>query len=157
MSMFDNADTFLNANSDLFEGLSENDLLVSERLIFTKGEVVQGTILDIGQIDTATFKAIKVEFKVETGDHAGKLHDLIIAKPSVNENGQMNATAKKGWVDFLLALFTKEEILSKQIDLNKHIGARLEFTAGEARSKGERTYQNYNRYKLLAVEDSSPF
>ena len=41
-SMFDQAEEFLTANSALFSDLTENDLLVPEKIIFLKDEIVVG-------------------------------------------------------------------------------------------------------------------
>lgn len=155
MSMFDNAETFLNANAGLFDGLGEEDLQLPERLVFIKGEVVQGTILGFQMINSEKLQGVKVEMKIETGEHAGKLHELLITKPKVKD-GKIIASHKKVWVDFLLALFTKEEILAGNPDFNKHVSAKLEFTAGEARHSGERTFQNAGGFKLV-TDEVAPF
>lgn len=144
--LFDNADTFLNANSDLFEGLTEADLLIPERLIFLKGEVVQGVVLDASIIEK--IGAVKLEVKITGGEHEGKIHEVAVFKPK-EKDGKISAGSKKSWVEFLLAFFTKEEILGKKVDFTKLIGQTIEFKAGEARSIGEKTYQNYNSYKLV--------
>jgi hypothetical protein len=151
MTMFENADTFLNANSELFTGLSESDLALPERLVFLKNEVVEGTVLDTSIIEK--IGAVKLEVKIETGDHAGKLFELVQFKPKERE-GKISPTQKKQWVEFLLAFFTKEEVLSGKVDFTKFIGSKLQFKAGEARDVGGKTYQNYNSYKLI---DATPF
>jgi hypothetical protein len=146
--MFDNADTFLNANSDLFEGLNESDLMLPEKLIFFKGENVAATILDASIINSEKFQGVKLELKIESGDHTGKLHELVVGKPKPRD-GRILPTQKKQWVEFLLAYFTKEDILANKVDFTKFIGSKLEFIAGEAKTSGNgKTYQNVSGYKL---------
>ena len=152
--LFENADTFLNANSDLFTGLSEADLLIPEKLVFIKGEVITGTILDMSIIEK--IGAIKVELKIESGDHAGKIHELTVFKPK-EKDGKISAQSKKNWVEFLLALYTKEEILAGKIDMQKHIGATLEFKANEAKEYSGKIYQNYSNFKLVVGEEVTAF
>lgn len=147
-SILDNADTFLNANSDLFNDLSESDLLISEKLVFIKGETVTGTIVDISVNDRIGM--IKVELKVNTGDHAGKLHELVVFKPKANAEGKISPISKKQWVEFLLAFFTKEEILGGKTDFTKFTGSNLSFVAGEAKEYNGKPQQRYNSYKVEA-------
>jgi hypothetical protein len=149
--MFENADTFLNANSELFNGLSEADLMLPEKLIFLKGETVEGTILDASIIEK--IGAVKLEVKVETGDHAGKLFELAQFKPK-DKDGKFSPTAKKQWIEFLLAFFTKEEVLGGKVDFTKFIGSKVQFKAGEAREYNSKVYQNYSNYKLV---EAAPF
>ena len=150
-SMFENADTFLNANAELFNGLSEADLMLPEKLVFLKNEIVEGTILDTSIIEK--IGAVKMEVKVETGDHAGKLFELVQFKPK-DKDGKMSPTQKKQWIEFLLAFFTKEEILGGKVDFNKFIGNKVQFKALEAREVNGKTYQNYANYKLI---EATPF
>jgi hypothetical protein len=150
-SMFENADTFLNANADLFNGLSESDLVFPERLVFLKGETVEGIILDTSIIEK--IGAVKMEVKIETGDHTGKLFELTQFKPK-DKDGKISPTQKKQWIEFLLAFFTKEEILGGKVDFNKFIGSKLQFKALEAREVNGKTYQNYVNFKLV---ESAPF
>jgi hypothetical protein len=149
--MFENADTFLNANAELFNGLSEADLMLPEKLVFLKNEIVEGTILDTSIIEK--IGAVKMEVKVETGDHAGKLFELVQFKPK-DKDGKMSPTQKKQWIEFLLAFFTKEEILGGKVDFNKFIGNKVQFKALEAREVNGKTYQNYANYKLI---EATPF
>lgn len=146
-NMFNDPETFMNSNSDLFEGLTEDDLLIPEKLVFFKNEVIQGTILDISVVEK--IGAVKVEVKVETGDHNGQITEFLVFKPKAGTDGKISPMSKKNWVGFLLALFTKEEILAGQIDFSKHAGSKIEFKAGEAKSKGDKTYQNFSDFKLV--------
>lgn len=152
--LFDNAETFLNANSDLFEGLSEADLLIPEKMIFLKNEVVVGTVLDASIADK--IGAIKLELKVETTDHAGKILEIAVFKPKAKD-GKISPASKKSWVEFLLAFFTKEEILAGKVDFTKLTGQKIQFTAGEARENNGKTNQYYNNYKLVVEADAIPF
>ena len=153
MSMFENAETFLDNSTNLFADLLEGDLVLPERLLFIKGERVEGTILDASIIEQ--IGAVKFEVMIQTGEHTGKLHELVNFKPR-ERDGKISPQSKKSWVEFLLAFFTKEEILGGKVDFTKHIGTRIEFISGEARSKGEKTYQNYHGYKIVTAEQA-PF
>jgi hypothetical protein len=150
--MFNDPETFMNSNTDLFNGLTEDDLLLPEKLVFFKNEVIQATILDASIVEK--IGAVKVEVKVETGDHTGKLHEFLVFKPKAGDDGKISPMSKKNWVNFLLALFTKEAILAGQIDFTKHVGTKIEFKAGEAKSKGDKTYQNFSDFKLV---EAAPF
>jgi hypothetical protein len=147
--MFDNADTFLTANNDLFEGLNESDLLLPEKLVFIKGEVVTTTILDASIINSEKFQGVKLELKIDSGDHKDKLHELVVAKPKPRD-GKILPAQKKNWVEFLLAFFTKDDILAGKVDFNQFVGSKFEFTAGEARQVSNgKIYQNSNFFKLI--------
>lgn len=149
--MFANADAFLTANTDLFTGLSESDLMLPEKLVFLKNETVEGTILDAGYIEK--IGAVKLEVKVESGDHAGKLHELTMFRPK-EKDGKVSPNQKKNWVEFLLAFFDKQQILSGQADFTKYIGTKIQFKASEAKEYNGKVYQNYHSFKQV---ETTPF
>ena len=145
-SMFDQTDDFLTANSALFSDLTENDLLVPEKIVFLKDEVVVGEILDVAIIER--IGAIKVELKLLSGEHLGKLFDYMVYRPKERE-GKISPVQKRSWASFLLAFFTREEILSQKIDFNKFVGRHFRFKAALAREYNGKVYQEFYNPELI--------
>lgn len=141
--MFDDAKDILNNNSDLFD-LTEADLLLPERITFPKGELIEGTVLDCHAIDK--IGAVKLEVMLSNTDHAGKLHEVLIKKPKAKD-GKVNPTQKKFWVEFLLAFWTREQVLGNQVDMSQPVGKRISYRASEAREWEGNTYQDFFGFK----------
>ena len=145
------SDDFLEDNemlvdSDDFFDLGEDDFNLPERLIFLQGEVVQGKVMDASE--NKTLGAMGLTLKILTGDHEGSLHEMMIFKPKAKD-GKVNPIAKKQFVQFLMALWTKEQILNKQVDINSVIGKKLQFKSGKAREYNGKLYQNYSDFKVV--------
>lgn len=141
-----NSDDLLGKNSDLFD-LTEDDLIIPESILFPKSELIEGTVLDCHSVDK--IGAVKLEVMLSNTDHAGKCHSLLVKKPRANkETGVINPTAKKMWAEFLLAFWTREQILGKQVDMASVIGKRISYRAGASRDWEGKTYQDFNTFKV---------
>jgi hypothetical protein len=143
--MFENMDEMLNNNSGLFD-LTEADLLLPETIVFPKGELIEGTILDCHGIEK--FGAIKLEVMLTNTDHKDKCHGLMINKPKLKD-GKPIPSQKKTWVEFLLAFWTKEAITSGNVDFAAIVGKKIEYRAAEAREYNGKTYQSFYGFKVV--------
>lgn len=145
--MFENSDEMLNSNSSLFD-LSESDLTLPEPLTFPKGEVIEGTVLDCSSIEK--IGAVRLEVLVSNTDHAEKNHEFLVMKPKPSaKDGKINPTQKKFWVEFLLAFWSKENILANNVDLSSVVGKRITYQAAEAREHNGKTYQSFFGFKEI--------
>lgn len=137
----------------LFDDITEDDLLVPEQVIFAKNENVEGTILEISEL--AKSGLIRLTMKVNNTEHAGKVHELAMFKPKPNKEGKINPIKKKQFVNFLLAFFTKQQVLSKQVEWSQYVGRNLKFKTGEAREFNGRTYQDSYDFELVVDNGES--
>lgn len=144
MSMFEDNAAMLTNNSDLFD-LTEADLTVPERLQFPKNELIEGTVIDCYAIDK--IGAVKLEVLLNNTDHAGKCHEVLVNKPKVID-GKMNPTAKRMWTEFLLAFWSREQILARQVDMASPVGKKISYRAGELREYNGKQYQGFMTFKV---------
>lgn len=142
--MFENMDELMKNNSGLFD-LSEDDLTIPERLSFPKNELIEGTIIDCHTIDK--IGAVKVEVLLSNTDHATKCHELLVNKPKLKD-GKINPIQKKQWVEFLLAFWSREDILAGKIDPTSLVGKKVSYRADEAREYNGKNYQSFSQYKV---------
>jgi hypothetical protein len=141
------SDIFMKGNTDsLFDGLTEDDLALPEKLVFLKGETVNAMIMDLSE--NSKFGFIKLEVKILSGDHEGKLTEMIFFKPKVTD-GKMNGQSKKKFVDFLLAFWTKDEVLKGNVDLTRPISKKIQFTCGEAKEYKNKLQQDFYGIKII--------
>ncbi len=140
-SMFDDGDS-------LFDDFTEDDLLVPEQVVFAQNEIVESTILEISEIKKSGL--IRLTLKIDNTEHAGKVHELAMFKPKPSKTtGNINPIKKKQFVQFLLAFFSKQQILSKDADWSQYVGQKLKFKAGKANDYNGRIYQDSFEFEVI--------
>ncbi len=142
------------AEESMFDGITADDLESPEKLVFTKGEDINGTILDTNEV--TKHKAVILTLKLNNTEFVGKQFELWMGAPKKNKEGVISSFAKRSWTNFLLAFFTKEEILGGKADWSTVIGKSILFTAGEPKDYGEKIFQNFNGFNLVKTEKINP-
>lgn len=137
------ADAFGDIDEDLFGDLSEEDLELPEEIKFKNNESVTAQIVDVRKAGDAGFR---IEVKVMTGDHAGKLTELAEYKPTPYNGEPPKKYRIIGYKKFLLALWDKEEVLKqngKTATLDAPIGRTISFTVTDGQKK--QYFKDYSR------------
>jgi hypothetical protein len=141
-------ESFMDSGDSLFDDFTEDDLIVPENLIFLKNESVTSKIMDIAEI--ANGGGVRLTLAIESGDHAGKIHELAMFKPTPHKDtGKVNPVKKKQFVQFVLAFYSKAQILAKDTSWSKFIGDKLEWTSADAREWNGKIYQDSYNFKVV--------
>jgi len=152
-------------SSDNFDKLLKTDF--PENRHFNKGEVVSAMFMDIREMDK--YYLIKASL-LQPAEYEGEEYAIFMNKPVKKAEGDDEKTLKvkeinlKQMVQFLVAFYTKEQILNRQIDFSALIGRVFIAIAGKVREgKQGGKYQSLNSWKEVkadvqpAASDGLPF
>ena len=128
-----------NENRDFFD-ISEEDLNMPEYLIFEPGEV-QLLIQDYKQDNEKGY--LMVVSKVLSGEHEGSIHQFFIRKK-----------AKRSFVPFVKAFWTREEILGGKMEPTKLIGRTVNVIADAPREYKGKMFQDFSKYVDLGIVEA---
>jgi hypothetical protein len=125
-----------------FFDMSPEELAAAEPMFFTAKVPVEFTVLSVNE--QPKFNSIGLVCNVGNGDHAGKSFTMKI-------QGGDNPQAKQKKAEFLLAMWTKEELNAGKATLDTLIGTKFQCRPEapfESKSNGK-MYQNFQGYLKL--------
>lgn len=136
-------------NDDLFDGLTEEDLLVPEEIVFADQEVVSAKVIDFRKMKDMGYSC---DLKILSGQHNGKLFEMTMWKPKDDDF----KSRKVAYKQFILSIFTKEEIIGKTATPEIAMGRCISFTALKAREgKNGKIYQSFTNYAPTKEEQAN--
>lgn len=119
-----------------FFDISEADLDAATPIIFNAGEVIEFLCLDFNETKNG---AAILNCKVLSGENAGKTHTIFL-------NNHETPTAKKNRVQFLLAFWSKEELIAGENKRSKLINRKFTVVASAPRDYEGKTYQDLRQF-----------
>jgi hypothetical protein len=125
---------------DLFGDLTEDDLMVPEKFFFAPDEVVDAKIIDIRKIKNNM--GFGVELKVLSGENEGKLLETTMWKPKDADYQSRKVT----WKQFLLAVWSKDEILGGKATEESAMGRCITFKASKISAKNNQYYSDFTKF-----------
>jgi len=129
-----------------FFGVSETDLSVVEDLFFRADTAVEMICLEAKE--NPKRGGLILNCKVASGEHTGKQHTIYI-------NDGDNEFAKKNKIAFMLAFWTKDQIIGRKCKHSDLMGRKFTVVPAAIRNVEGRKYQNFHSYHDLGLCDPS--
>ncbi len=150
-----------NDNAGLYDNpdsmFTEDDFELPEELVFIANEPVMATVLEAKEF-TET-RSILLSLQIESGEHAGKMFDLWMRAPKARD-GKVNANAKRRWVQFSTAFFSKDLLISGDADWSGLATCKIKFVPSPKRDwftqAGEaRVSQDFGKFEKLSSAEQT--
>lgn len=125
------------------------DLEAAEPVIFPAKVPVEFTVTSLKELPK--YGSVQIMCKVNTGEHAGKFYEMSVG-------GGDSAKAKANKAKFLLAFWSKEDLVNGKASLDTLMGTTFQARPDSPwkSEKSGKTYQNFDGYMKLAQQEAAP-